>query len=160
MDKQINTQGGISDMFSLVPMGRRSRRLADSFGRDLVRFGRDFDRFFDIFDNTMATDIVDKGDQYELTCELPGLEKEDIKISIEDNTMTIAVDKRSEREETNESYVLQERRACKYNRRFDIRGIDKEKISGSYKDGILKLNLPKLKAEEEEQQYLEIDFGD
>ncbi len=147
-------------MFSLVPMGRRSRRLADSFGRDLVRFGRDFDRFFDIFDNTMATDIVDKGDQYELTCELPGLEKEDIKISIEDNTMTIAVDKRSEREETNESYVLQERRACKYNRRFDIRGIDKEKISGSYKDGILKLNLPKLKAEEEEQQYLEIDFGD
>lgn len=147
-------------MFSLVPMGRRNQSLADSFGRDLVRFGRDFDRFFDIFDNTMATDIVDRGDQYELTCELPGLEKEDIKISIEDNTMTIAVDQRSEREEKSESYVLQERRACKYNRRFDIRGIDKDKITGSYKDGILKLNLPKLQKEDEGQQYLDIDFVD
>lgn len=79
-------------MFNLVPMERRNRRLMSSFGRN-------FDRFFDIFDNTMSTDIIDKGDKYELTCELPGLEKEDIKISIDNNTMTIAVDQQSEREE-------------------------------------------------------------
>ncbi|MGI6506962.1 MAG: Hsp20 family protein [Saccharofermentanales bacterium] len=148
-------------MFSLVPMGRRNRRIVDSFGRDLDRMGRDFNRFFDIFDSSMATDIVDKGDQYELTCELPGLEREDIQISIDDNTMVIAVDQQREREEKNENYVLQERRAYKYNRRFDIRGIEKDKISGSYKDGILKLNLPKLREEEDEgQTFLEIDFGD
>ncbi|NLJ70386.1 MAG: Hsp20 family protein [Clostridiaceae bacterium] len=141
-------------MFNLVPMDRRNRRLMNGFGRN-------FDRFFDIFDNTMSTDIVDKGDQYELTCELPGLEKEDIKISIEDNTMTIAVDQQREREEKNENYVLQERRACKYNRSFDIRGIDRDKMSGSYKDGILKLNLPKLQKDEDDgQKYLDIDFGD
>jgi HSP20 family protein len=140
-------------MFSLVPMERRNRRLMDGFGRN-------FDRFFDIFDNTMSTDIVDNGDHYELTCELPGLEKEDIKISIDNNTMTIAVDQQREREEKKENYVLQERRAYKYNRRFDIRGIDKDKISGSYKGGILKLNLPKLMEEDEGQQYLEIDFAD
>lgn len=141
-------------MFNLVPMERRNRRLMSSFGRN-------FDRFFDIFDNTMSTDIIDKGDKYELTCELPGLEKEDIKISIDNNTMTIAVDQQSEREEKKENYVLQERRACKYNRSFDIRGIDKDKISGSYKDGILNLNLPKLQKDEDDgQQFLEIDFGD
>jgi HSP20 family protein len=116
--------------------------------------------FFDSFDNAMATDIVEKGDQYELTCELPGLEKEDIKISIDDNIMTIAVDRRMEREEKSESYVLQERRAYKCSRSFDIKGIDKDKISGSYKDGLLTLNLPKAKDEDEGQQYVNIDFGD
>ncbi|MGI6579572.1 MAG: Hsp20 family protein [Saccharofermentanales bacterium] len=141
-------------MFNLVPMERRNRRLMDSFNRN-------FDRFFDVFENNMSTDIVDKGDQYELTCELPGLEKEDIKISIDNNTMTIAVDQQREREEKKENYVLQERRAYKFNRSFDIRGVDKDKISGSYKDGILKLNLPKLQKDEDDgQQYLDIDFGD
>lgn len=141
-------------MFNLVPMERRNRRLMDSFNRN-------FDRFFDVFENNMSTDIVDKGDQYELTCELPGLEKEDIKISIDNNTMTIAVDQQREREENKENYVLQERRAYKFNRSFDIRGVDKDKISGSYKDGILKLNLPKLQKDEDDgQQYLDIDFGD
>jgi HSP20 family protein len=133
----------------------------EGFGRDLDRIGRDFNRFFDSFDdNAMATDIVEKGDQYELTCELPGLEKEDIKISIDDNIMTIAVDRRMEREEKSESYVLQERRAYKCSRSFDIKGIDKDKISGSYKDGLLTLNLPKAKDEDEGQQYVNIDFGD
>jgi len=141
-------------MFNLVPMERRNRRLMDSFSRN-------FDRFFDIFENTMSTDIVDMGDHYEMTCELPGLEKEDIKISIDNNSMTIAVDQQREHEEKKENYVLQERRAYKYNRSFDIRGVDKDKISGSYKDGILKLNLPKLQKDEDDgQQYLEIDFGD
>ncbi|MGB4610087.1 MAG: Hsp20 family protein [Saccharofermentanales bacterium] len=141
-------------MFNLVPMERRNRRLMDSFNRN-------FDRFFDVFENNMSTDIVDKGDQYELTCELPGLEKEDIKISIDNNTMTIAVDQQREREENKENYVLQERRAYKFNRSFDIRGVDKDKISGSYKDGILKLNLPKLQKDEDDgQQYLDIGFGD
>ncbi|NLM19898.1 MAG: Hsp20 family protein [Clostridiaceae bacterium] len=141
-------------MFNLVPMERRNRRLMNSFGRN-------FDSFFDFFENTMSTDIVDKGDQYELTCELPGLEKEDIKIAIDNSTMTIAVDQQREREEKKENYVLQERRAYKYNRSFDIRGVDKDKISGSYKDGILKLNLPKLQKDKDDgQQYLNIDFGD
>ena len=141
-------------MFNLVPMERRNRRLMNSFGRN-------FDSFFDFFENTMSTDIVDKGDQYELTCELPGLEKEDIKIAIDNSTMTIAVYQQREREEKKENYVLQERRAYKYNRSFDIRGVDKDKISGSYKDGILKLNLPKLQKDKDDgQQYLNIDFGD
>jgi len=52
------------------------------------------------------------------------------------------------------------RRAYKCSRSFDIKGIDKDKISGSYKDGLLTLNLPKAKDEDEGQQYVNIDFGD
>ena len=108
----------------------------------------------------MSTDIVDKGDRYELTCDLPGLSKEDIKVSLDENYLTINVDRKDEHEETKDNYVLQERRSYNYSRRFDIRGIDKENIKGNYKNGVLKLELPKLAKEKEDQDYLDIEFED
>lgn len=144
-------------MFDLVPFGRRNRHLSESFDRGL---DRGFDRFFDMFDNTMSTDIVDQGDHYELTCELPGLSKEDIKVSLDDNYLTINVDRKDEREEKKSDYVLQERRSYNYSRRFNIRGIDKENIKGNYKNGVLRLELPKLEEEKDEQDYLDIEFED
>ncbi|MDD2426608.1 MAG: Hsp20 family protein [Eubacteriales bacterium] len=140
-------------MFNMVPFGRRNRSLSENFNRG-------FDRFFEMFDSSMSTDIVDRGDYYELTCELPGLSKDDIKVAIDDNYLTIKVDRKDEREEKKSDYVLQERRSYNYSRRFDISGIDKEKIKGNYKNGVLKLELPKLEDEEEERDYLEIDFED
>ncbi len=137
----------------MVPFGRRSRRLPDIYGRN-------FDRFFDMFDNSMSTDIVDQGDYFELTSELPGLDKDDIKITIDENYLSIDVDRKDEREEKKENYVLQERRSYNYSRRFDIRGIDKDKIKAKYKNGILKLELPKLEDVKEEKDYLDIEFED
>ncbi|NLC41056.1 MAG: Hsp20/alpha crystallin family protein [Clostridiaceae bacterium] len=144
-------------MFSMVPFERRNRRLMENFNRG---FNRSFDRFFDAFDTSMSTDIVDKGDRYELTCDLPGLSKEDIKVSLDENYLTINVDRKDEREETKDNYVLQERRSYNYSRRFDIRNIDKENIKGNYKNGVLKLELPKLEKEKEDQDYLDIEFED
>lgn len=144
-------------MFSMVPFDRKNRRLMENFNRG---FNRSFDRFFDAFDTSMSTDIVDKGDSYELTCDLPGLSKEDIKVSLDENYLTINVDRKDEHEETKDNYVLQERRSYNYSRRFDIRGIDKENIKGNYKNGVLKLELPKLAKEKEDQDYLDIEFED
>ncbi len=142
-------------MFDLVPFGRRNRRMSESFDQGL---DRGFGQFFNMFDNTMSTDIVDQGDHYELTCELPGLSKEDIKVSLDDNYLTINVDRKDEREEKKGDYVLQERRSYNYSRRFGIKGIDKENIKGNYKNGVLKLELPKLEEEQKEQDYLDIEF--
>ena len=139
-------------MFNMVPFRGRGR------DRQMTNWDQGFDRFFDIFDTSMSTDIVDKGDHYELACELPGLKKDDIKVSMDDRQLIITVDKKDERSEKKEDYVLQERRSYNYSRRFDLSGIDREKITGNYKDGVLKLKLPKL--EKEESPYLEIEFDD
>ncbi len=139
-------------MFNMVPFRGRGR------DRQMTNWDQGFDRFFDIFDTSMSTDIVDKGDHYELACELPGLKKDDIKVSMDDRQLIITVDKKDERSEKKEDYVLQERRSYNYSRRFDLSGIDREKITGNYKDGVLKLKLPKL--EKEEPPYLEIEFDD
>ena len=139
-------------MFNMIPFRGRGR------DRQMTNWDQGFDRFFDIFDTSMSTDIVDKGDHYELACELPGLKKDDIKVSMDDRQLIITVDKKDERSEKKEDYVLQERRSYNYSRRFDLSGIDREKITGNYKDGVLKLKLPKL--EKEEPPYLEIEFDD
>ncbi|NLV99302.1 MAG: Hsp20/alpha crystallin family protein [Clostridiaceae bacterium] len=144
-------------MFSMVPFGRRNRSLMENFNRG---FDRSFDRFFDAFDSTMSTDIVDRGAYYELTCDLPGLSKDDIKVSLDGNYLTINVDRKDEREETKDNYLLQERYSYNYSRRFDIRDVDREKIKGNYKNGVLKLELPKLDQVKEKQDYLDIEFED
>lgn len=144
-------------MFSMVPFARRNRRLMENFNRG---FDRSFDHFFDVFDTTMSTDIVDRGDYYELTCDLPGLSKDDIKVSIDENYLTINVDRKDEREETKDDYLLQERYAYNYSRRFDIRDIDQEKITGNYKNGVLRLELPKREEAAKNRDYLDINFED
>ena len=144
-------------MFSMVPFARRNRRLLENFNRG---FDHSFDHFFDVFDTTMSTDIVDRGDYYELTCDLPGLSKDDIKVSLDENYLTINVDRKDEREETKDNYLLQERYSYNYSRRFDIRDVDREKIKGNYKNGVLKLELPKLDQVKEKQDYLDIEFED
>ena len=141
----------------MVPFARRNRRLMENFNRG---FDRSFDHFFDVFDMTMSTDIVDRGDYYELTCDLPGLSKDDIKVSIDENYLTINVDRKDEREETKDDYLLQERYAYNYSRRFDIRDIDQEKITGNYKNGVLKLELPKREEAAKNRGYLDINFED
>mgnify|MGYP001296189904 CR=1 FL=1 len=140
-------------MFNMVPFRGRGR------DRQMMNWDRGLDRLFDIFDTSMSTDIVDKGDYYELVSDMPGLKKEDIKVSMDDRQLMITVDKKDERSEKSENYVLQERRSYNYSRRFDLTGIDKEKITGNYKDGVLNLKLPKLE-KEEEQAYLDIEFDD
>ncbi|NLC89951.1 MAG: Hsp20 family protein [Clostridiaceae bacterium] len=144
-------------MFSMVPFARRNRRLMENFNRG---FDHSFDHFFDVFDTTMSTDIVDRGDYYELTCDLPGLSKDDIKVSLDENYLTINVDRKDEREETKDEYLLQERCTYNYSRRFDIRDIDQEKITGNYKNGVLKLELPKREEAAKNRGYLDINFED
>ncbi len=93
------------------------------------------------------TDIQDKGDSFLLEADLPGFKKEDIHVDLDGETMTISAERHSEREEKDKegSYLRCERSYGSYQRSFDMTGIDKEGIKAEYKDGVLKLNLPKEK---------------
>ncbi len=89
------------------------------------------------------TDVIDRGNCYELQADLPGFKKEDIKIDLNDNTMTVSAKHHEESEEKTESYVRRERRCGSYSRSFDLNGIAKDSIRAQYADGVLKLTLPK-----------------
>ena len=110
---------------------------------------REFDEieraFFGSVSTGFKTDIKDNGSEYILEADLPGFEKEDIKIDISDNCMTITAEKKSESEEKDDkgNFVRRERSYGAVKRCFDTSGIDVEKLKASYKNGVLKLVMPK-----------------
>ena len=144
----------------LVPYVRRNNSLSafDPF-RELDELERAF--FSNSNESKLAafsTDIKDKGDHYELEADLPGVEKDDIKIDLTDNVLTISAERHSEYEENDKkhNYVRCERSYGSYQRSFDTTGIDTDHIEAEFKNGVLKLELPKIKETKPETKRLEI----
>ena len=133
-------------MFDLIPFDRNERNLFHYLDKVEKEFFGDFDRGFSQF----RTDILDRGDHYELQAELPGFNKEDININVTDHCLTITAQHKQEQEEKKNSFIRKERRYGSYSRSFDISGIQAQNISASYKHGVLSLKLPK-----EEQKKLD-----
>lgn len=92
-----------------------------------------------------STDIRETKDAYVVTSELPGMKKDDIKVSLQDGVLTITAENSSEHEETKEGMVIRrERRYGKFMRRFSI-GSDvlDDKVDATFEDGVLRLTIPK-----------------
>lgn len=92
-----------------------------------------------------STDIRETKDGYEVTAELPGMKKEDIKVSLHDGVLTISAENKSETEEKKEGQVIRrERRYGKFLRRFAIGpDVQDDKVDAKFEDGLLKLVIPK-----------------
>ena len=141
----------------LVPYVRRNLSAFDPFREldELERafFGRDNSKLAQF-----STDIRDNGDAYLLEADLPGVKKEDIKLDLSDNILTISAERHSGYEEKDKkgSYVRVERSYGSYQRSFDTTGIDVDKIDAEFKDGVLMLTMPKLIEQKPEPRRLEI----
>lgn len=103
-------------------------------------------------------DIQEHKDSYELIAELPGIEKGNISVTVEDSTLTITASAERLDDENNDRKVLRrERRLGKYQRRFDFGdGIEEAAINANFKDGLLTLSIPKLKEAEAEKRQIDI----
>ena len=129
------------------------------FSNVLRNFG-DFEKAF--FGNSVFSDIrcdiLDKGDSYQLSAELPGFDKEDIKVDIKDDIMTISAAHKTECEETEKrGYLRRERRYGAFSRSFNVANVSKENISAEYRDGILCLTMPKKEQTRPESIQLKIE---
>lgn len=139
--------------------------------RELWRIRDDMDNFFNhftsrIFDSeempavdwSPRVDIHENQDKYVLKAELPGMKKEDLKITMQDSVLTLKgekiVEERSEKDDTH----LCERKYGKFIRLFRLNDpIDNKKIEASFSDGVLTLELPK--AEEAKPKEIEIKMN-
>ena len=133
-------------MFGLVPFG---------MGKGLAKREDAFDRLFDVFHEPFFTgfdsgafkvDVKDNGDHYELTADLPGMAKEDVRLSYENGYLTIAAEKKAENDEKDDkgNYIRRERSYGSMSRSFYINDIDEHGADASFKDGVLKVTMPKL----------------
>ena len=94
---------------------------------------------------------------YELAVELPGLTREDIDISLRGDALTIQGQKAEESEDTQASYRVSERRFGRFERTFALPDdVDTSKIDASFRDGVLRIALPKTPEAAERQLKIEI----
>ncbi len=116
--------------------------------------------FTDNFTGSFGTDITDEGDHYEMTADLPGFQKEDIKVQAQNGVLTISAERHSEAEndQKKDKFLRQERSYGCYQRSFSIGDdIDKNDITAKYEDGVLHLTLPKAAKSEDEQNYVTVE---
>ncbi len=109
----------------------------------------------------MKTDIKEKKDKYLIDVELPGYEKENIKIDVEDGYLTVHAEIDSNKEEKEEGkFVRRERYVGSCSRSFYVgTEIQAEDIKASFKNGMLKIEVPKKEEKKElpEKRYIQID---
>ncbi len=150
-------------MYELMPYGRDGYSRRFNPFREIEEIEK---RFFSspmtLFEKEesfpIRTDIRDKGDSYLLEADLAGFDKNDIKININDNILTVSACRNKEdRTEENGRFIRCERFAGCYTRQFELVGIDKEKIHAKYENGVLTLELTK-KEEEKKSTPKEISI--
>lgn len=109
----------------------------------------------------MKTDIKEKTDEYLIGIELPGYQKENIKIDVEDGYLTVHAEINSDNEEKEEGkFVRRERYVGSCSRSFYVGNeVKSEDIKASFKNGILKIEVPKKEYKKElpEKKYIQIE---
>lgn len=129
---------------------------------------RDFDLFDDMFrdpffkgeNKIMKTDIKENENDYNIDIDLPGFDKEDIKIDIENGYLNVSAKKESNNEEKEDGrYVRRERYLGECSRSFYVGdSLTEEDIKATFKNGTLSLVVPKDdKKKIEEKKYIQIE---
>lgn len=107
---------------------------------------------------TPRVDIRETKKSYEVSAELPGVKKDDLKVTLENGMLTIEAEMHQESKEEKKGRLLrQERRYGKFMRSFSLDGDVKEKdIDAKFKDGILTLTVPRKESKQPELKRIEI----
>lgn len=118
-----------------------------------------YDPFMSRSGNNMRTDIIEKENEYELSMELPGFNKEDIRMELKDGYLMISANKNTDNEvKDDEGHIIRrERYQGSCSRSFYVGDMKEEDIKASFNNGELKVSLPKTGIKKaEEKKYIEI----
>jgi HSP20 family protein len=107
-----------------------------------------FSKFTFSFPTTPAMDLFDQGDEYVLKADMPGAEKNKINITVEDRVLKVEAKTSKEKHEKGKGYLKQERFISSYMRTITLpKDANAMKFKSEYKDGVLKITIPKKKKE-------------
>ena len=108
------------------------------------------DDFFDDFvpmpkmpKNEMKCDIYEKGGKVHNELDVPGFNKEDVKVDLDDGILTIAATKHEDKEEKEKNYYRKERSFGSFKRQFNVGNVKENEIDAKFNNGVLKISFPK-----------------
>jgi HSP20 family protein len=138
--------------------------------RDLLSMRSDFDRLFESFFSQVpevpvvkeefwapVIDVVEHDGKIEVKAELPGMKKDDIKVTVKDNMLSVSGERKQEKETKEKTFHRIERSYGKFSRTITLpTAVDADRIKATYKDGILNITLPKPESIKPKQIDVEI----
>jgi HSP20 family protein len=138
----------------------------------LARLRGEFDRIFEEFPTSPfganltrriqafsgpALEFKDKGSEYELIAEVPGMKADEIDLKVTDGILRLSGERKDAREGEENGFMFSERHYGHFDRAIKLPdGIDPAKISASASDGVLTISLPKNMAEEKKETRIPI----
>ncbi len=125
-------------------MEEAQNRLARVFGLAPARTGNADKESMTVSEWSPSVDIVEDDKEWLVKADLPEVKKEDVKVSVENGVLTITGERKFEKEEKDKKYHRIERSYGTFLRSFTLPdGADGTKVNAEFKDGVLKVHLPK-----------------
>ena len=125
------------------------RRVPQSFNQMMQAFFDDSKVQATALDFYPKADIIEKEKQYEIHMALPGLKKEDIKISVEGDMLNVEGERRHSFNEETDKVVRRETSYGKFSRSFNVSKLDTSSVEASFENGILSITIPKQSIEKQ-----------
>ena len=142
-------------MAGLIPFNRKNNNLA--------RAGTGFEDFYNVLDDffndgfmpssrnllkdSFKLDIEEKETEYLISAEMPGVKKDEINLSIEEENLCISVNRSEESSKEEKNFIHRERRSSSMSRRVRLAGAKLDEIKAKLDEGILTVTIPKATKE-------------
>ena len=134
------------------------KRLSTIFGRSAMGGDSEKKEAISVTEWSPLVDISEDEKEYVVKAEIPEMKKEDIKINVHDDVLTVSGERKYEKEEKGKKYHRVERAYGSFMRNFALpENADGSKISAEYKDGVLKVHLPK--SEQAKKKAIEVKIA-
>ena len=134
------------------------KRLSTIFGRSPMATDGEKKEAISVTEWSPLVDISEDEKEYVVKAEIPEMKKEDIKINVHDDVLTVSGERKYEKEEKGKKYHRVERAYGSFMRSFALpENADGSKISAEYKDGVLKVHLPK--SEQAKKKAIEVKIA-
>ena len=128
----------------LKELEEMEKRLSTIFGRAPVTTGGEKKEAIAVAEWSPLVDITEDEKEYLVKAELPEMKKDEIKINVQNDVLSISGERKYEKEEKDKKYHRVERAYGSFMRSFTLpEDADGSKVNAEYKDGVLKIHLPK-----------------
>jgi HSP20 family protein len=147
-------------MFEMIPFRKNNNglRRRDDFFNSFIDnfFDNDFMMPMNFMGSNFKVDLKETEDSYLVEADLPGIPKEAIDIDYNNGYLTITAKRDDTVEDKKENYVRRERHYGEFKRSFYVDNVDESKIDASFKDGVLKVTLPKQEKGQNPKRKIDI----
>ncbi len=132
---------------------RRLQKEMDEMFADFFEAGREGHSMMGFGQRVPLADIEDLEDSLKVSMEMPGLEKEDIKIKVDKDSIEISAERKENLEEKKKNYYHCERSYTSFGRKIGLPvEVNPDDVDAEYKDGILRITLKKVGEKEEKKE--------